>query len=88
MKRYYIVFKGRVQGVGFRYTLMMLARKLNITGWIKNLYNGDVEAEFQGENADEFFRLSLTQRGFIEIDDYSIKQIDVIDDEKSFEVIY
>ncbi|MBO4358768.1 MAG: acylphosphatase, partial [Erysipelotrichaceae bacterium] len=45
MKRYYIVYEGRVQGVGFRWRLAMLADMYNFTGWCRNLYNGNVECE-------------------------------------------
>ena len=31
-----IIFHGRVQGVGFRYTAKYLARSLRLTGWVKN----------------------------------------------------
>ena len=36
--RKHIVFHGRVQGVGFRYTAKYLANSLNLVGW--NRYNG------------------------------------------------
>ncbi|EGU39535.1 acylphosphatase [Vibrio ichthyoenteri ATCC 700023] len=34
---------GRVQGVGFRYSTAYHGLKLGVTGYAKNLYNGDVE---------------------------------------------
>lgn len=43
-----IVFHGRVQGVGFRYTAKYLARSMGLTGWVKNEYNGTVLMEVQG----------------------------------------
>lgn len=48
MVRKHIIFSGRVQGVGFRYTACYLARSLGLTGWVKNLWDGDVEMEVQG----------------------------------------
>ena len=48
-KRFYVLFKGQIQGVGFRFTVMMKARDLNITGSIRNLDDGNVEAYFEGE---------------------------------------
>lgn len=40
---------GRVQGVGFRHFTRQNARELGISGWVKNLRNGDVEAMLQGD---------------------------------------
>ncbi len=44
----HIVFKGIVQGVGFRERTRRMAKSLNIKGWIKNNPDGSVEAIFQG----------------------------------------
>ena len=43
-----ITFSGRVQHVGFRLELERMATRLGLTGWVKNLENGDVQAEIQG----------------------------------------
>ena len=43
-----ITFSGRVQKVGFRLELEQMAVRLGLTGWVKNLENGDVQAEVQG----------------------------------------
>ena len=40
-----IIFHGRVQGVGFRYTAKYLARSLGLTGWVENEYDGTVILE-------------------------------------------
>ena len=47
--RKHIVFYGRVQGVGFRYYAVNKANQLGLTGWVKNLPDGTVEMEVQGE---------------------------------------
>ena len=49
MKRYHYIFKGRVQGVGFRFTAIQYANQLGLTGWVRNNYDGSVEMEVQGE---------------------------------------
>ena len=44
-----VVFIGRVQGVCFRYHTSEAARSLPITGLVRNLRDGTVEAEIQGK---------------------------------------
>jgi len=47
--RKHILFYGRVQGVGFRYYSTYKAQFLGLTGWVRNLSDGSVEMEVQGE---------------------------------------
>jgi len=47
-----VIFEGRVQGVGFRYTVKDLARGFDVTGRVANLPDGTVELHVAGE-ADE-----------------------------------
>jgi len=47
-KRMKALFSGRVQGVGFRYTVCRLAPSFRVTGFVKNLINGDVEVVAEG----------------------------------------
>ena len=49
--RKHIVFYGRVQGVGFRYTAKYLAQSLELTGWVRNDSEGTVTMEVQGREA-------------------------------------
>ena len=86
MKRYYIIYEGRVQGVGFRWTLKRYAKELGLTGYCRNLDNGNVEVEIQGDKVDEFFKLSLKNDGYINIIDYAIKEIKLVENEKDFSV--
>ncbi len=43
-----LIFKGRVQFVGFRYQSKYFADQLGLTGFVQNLDNGDVLMEVQG----------------------------------------
>ena len=45
----HVVFKGRVQGVGFRHHVSSNAAALGVTGWIRNRLDGTVEAQMVGE---------------------------------------
>lgn len=44
-----IIICGLVQGVGFRYFTLRIARKLGIVGYVQNLNNGSVEIMAEGE---------------------------------------
>ena len=45
----HILFKGSVQGVGFRWAARKYAVSNNLNGWVKNMPNGRVELVAQGE---------------------------------------
>lgn len=47
-----VTFEGRVQGVGFRHTVLELARGFDVTGWVRNEPDGSVLLLAAGE-ADE-----------------------------------
>ncbi len=49
LARVEITVQGLVQGVGFRYYVLRIAVRLNITGYVKNLYNGDVLTIAEGD---------------------------------------
>lgn len=51
MPRLRVRISGRVQGVGFRYATYRQAESLRLTGWVRNLRDGSVEAEFEGPRA-------------------------------------
>jgi acylphosphatase len=51
MKRYRVLISGRVQGVCFRANTWDKARSRGLTGWVRNLPDGRVEAVFEGEEA-------------------------------------
>ncbi len=48
----YVVFKGRVQGVGFRFTAQRIAMRYELNGFVKNLPDGSVEMFVQGHHED------------------------------------
>jgi acylphosphatase len=46
--RRHVIVTGRVQGVGFRFHTADEANRLGIAGWVRNLPDSSVEAEFEG----------------------------------------
>lgn len=49
-KRLHAIISGRVQGVGFRYFVQENAYHLNLKGWVRNLVDGTVEVEVEGNH--------------------------------------
>lgn len=86
MVRYYIIVDGRVQGVGFRFFCTMTARKYDLTGWVRNMENGMVEMEVQGEidSIKKFLEIIKNGNRFIKVDELYQKKIEVIYNEYSF----
>lgn len=47
-QRLHVVIGGYVQGVGFRFFVFSLGKNLNLRGWVRNRFNGDVEVLAEG----------------------------------------
>ena len=43
------IVEGRVQGVGFRYFVFQQAQRFSVKGWVRNLENGSVEIQAEGD---------------------------------------
>lgn len=86
--RKHIVFYGRVQGVGFRYTAKYLAQSLELTGWVRNDWEGTVTMEVQGrEQLINKLLVGLNHSRFITIDWMDTKDIP-LEEERGFDVKY
>lgn len=90
MFRVKALISGRVQGVGFRYFVQISALKYNLTGWVKNLSDGDVSLEAQGNKIDIEKFLGILKDGnrFAKVKNISIHEIDLDPLEKKFKVTY
>ncbi len=58
-----IIISGKVQGVGFRYCTKKQADRLAITGWVRNLPDGNVETLIYGSSAQLNTMLAWLSRG-------------------------
>ena len=63
MKRVRVVVHGDVQGVGFRAATLHEARQLGVSGWVRNLRDGSVEAYAEGEPAAVDRLITWLRRG-------------------------
>ena len=63
MIRKRVVASGRVQGVWFRETCRREADALGVRGWVTNRHDGNVEAVFEGEEADVERMVAWARRG-------------------------
>ena len=61
--RLHALIKGRVQGVGFRYYVEERASFLGITGWVRNLWDSQVEVVAEGPQPALESLLKALQRG-------------------------
>lgn len=90
MKRAHVIFKGRVQGVFFRANTREKASELNLKGWVRNLYDGSVEAVIEGDE-DKIKQLidwCSTRISLARVDDVKIDWEDYKGEFKRFEVRY
>ena len=85
--RWHLYLSGEVQHVGLRYTALYLCRGLGLTGWVKNLPDGRVELEVQGEVSKlrQFYMLLKSQPP-IRISHADIAEVPVVSGERSFSV--
>ena len=47
-----VFYEGRVQGVGFRWTIRHIAKGFEVIGWVRNLIDGRVEMQVSGQESE------------------------------------
>ena len=84
--RKHFIFKGYVQGVGFRWRAYHAARRYGITGWVRNLGDGSVEMEAEGTEQDLDALLEILSRNsWIDIQEMDVVRVPLQND-RSFEI--
>lgn len=85
-----IIVKGIVQGVGFRYFILRKANDLQLTGYVQNLYNGDVLIIAEGEkfSIDELVNYAKTGPVSATVESYSVKVSEYKNEFRNFELRY
>lgn len=65
------IVSGDVQGVGYRYTVQRMAQKFKVKGFVRNLQDGTVEVQAEGEELElkHFLAAIRITDGFVQVDD-------------------
>jgi len=84
-----IIVKGVVQGVGFRYFVYRIATRFGLKGYVKNLFNGNVEIDIEGDRSmiEEFIKEVKTGPRFAHVTDMLITWKEVDKHYKTIEIL-
>jgi acylphosphatase len=84
------VVSGRVQGVGFRYWVQEEAQGLGLKGWVRNMRDGNVEVEAEGEENALFQFEQKLWRGPVlsRVDDVKCRYIEAQKNYRSFTITH
>ena len=86
-KRMHILYSGRVQGVGFRFTAESAAIESGIQGWVKNLGDGRVEIMAEAEEeALKAFLNKIRQSFSRYIQDEDLRWSEAADEFQDFQI--
>ena len=89
-QRIRLFVKGKVQGVFFRQALKVMAKKKNVTGWVRNLKDGRVEALIEGDDLSVNSLVEWAHGGpaNARVEDVEIKNEKFKGEFSKFEVLY
>ena len=83
-----VLYEGRVQGVGFRFSVKSITTGYDVVGSVKNLIDGRVELEIQGEESEveEFLKAILDSHLRRHISRFVVHEIPIKKGIKGFEI--
>ncbi len=86
--RVHVLVRGLVQGVGFRYFVYNKAKSLTLTGYVRNLFSGDVEIEAEGDRSlvEEFIKQVKVGPRAAHVADMEIEWIKCTETHSGFDV--
>lgn len=88
MVRIHISVSGRVQGVGFRYFTQECACICELTGWVRNEWDGSVTLELQGDEGETERFLAILRLGnrYAYVDRLTKEEVPVLEEERGFHI--
>jgi len=89
-QRIHLLISGKVQGVFFRQALKVVAKKNNVSGWVKNLKDGCVEAVLEGDSKSINSVIEWTRIGPANsrVDNVDVSSEEFKNEFLAFEVLY
>lgn len=86
--RFRATIYGKVQGVGFRYFVLENSKLVNVTGWVRNRFNGTVEIVSEGKksNLEEFLTILNQGSSSSNISKVEVEWLDTSNEFSSFKI--
>ena len=87
-KRVRVLVRGEVQGVGFRWGAQAEAQRLGLSGWVRNLPTGEVEAEAEGllQSVDAFVTWCRRGPSSARVESVAVEDSFVLEDRRGFHI--
>lgn len=88
-KRLHLIIEGLVQGVGFRQATVQTAKMLSLTGWVKNLPDGHVEAVAEGseDKLQDFLKWAQQGPRGARVTEVHVRWLDALGEATDFRVM-